>query len=189
MVQIEKTNKIDLGRISMYDFDSTAADKIQMDSKIEEMDKFWYSNGKYGEFNPKDIKIRKDDLYGKIGKLYSDIHRLKRELKKTDNGKEFITILRSEIEENEKQLKIYIEIAEKCWNLWSPLMTIRNLTWEIRYGELNNEGMDKKEYIKACIQTINEIQIQIDQEFLLDKDEYDYFYTDYLELKEEYNLI
>ncbi|MHA1719470.1 MAG: hypothetical protein ACTSWX_04215 [Promethearchaeota archaeon] len=190
MAKIEKTNKIDLGRISINDFNSTCVDKIQMDNKIEEMDKFWDSNGKFGEFNPEEIKIRKDDLYGKIGKLYSDINRLKSALSNCKKDeKEYISALKREIEDNERDLRLFTDITEKCWNLWNPLMTIRNLTWEIRYGELNCDKIDKKEYLKESIKKIKEIQNEIDKEFILDKEEYVYFYTDYLELKEEYDLV
>lgn len=87
-----------------------------------------------------------------------------------------------------KELKIFTKIAEKCLNLFPLLMVIRNLTWEIRYGDLENRNLEREEYIKQSVKRIKEIQMKIDKEFNLDKEEYEYFYSDYKFMKEKYNF-
>jgi len=196
MEKIEKTDKIDMGRINMYDFDKSQIDVISFDQKKEQMDVFGEGNGFFGELNPVEIKISKNDLYGKIGQLYFELYSINKRIRgrdpqKRDYPNEYFEVLQSQKEIIQKNLNIFTEMAEKCWDLWYPLETLRQLTWEIRYGGLNCDQDDEnivEEYIRLSIKEIRVIQEKIDKDFILDKVEYEYFYTDYQFLKERFNF-
>jgi len=196
MEKINETDKIDLGRINFYDFDKSQIDVISFDQKKDQMDVFWEGNGQFGELNPDEIKISKNDLYGKIGNLYFELYSINKRIRgrdpqRRDYPNEYFEVLQSQKEVIQKNLKTFTEIAEKCWNLWYPLESIRQLTWEIRYGGLNCDTENEKVvkgYVDECVEKIKEIQKKIDKDFILDKKEYEYFYTDYQFLKERFNF-